>query len=98
MEHGSDETAFQVFMSSFWHADADLYLGSFENALNCFLQYADYDQRQEFLRELEDVGQSGFIGDITSPTAREFWGSLRDRALSKKEYMLALRALSAAGR
>jgi hypothetical protein len=94
MEHGSDKTAFQVFMSSFWNADGDLYLGSFENALNRFLQYADDDQRQEFLSELKEVGRSGFIGDIASPKAREFWGSLGDRALSKQEYMLALRTLS----
>jgi hypothetical protein len=49
MEHGSDKTAFQVFISSFWNAGGDLYLGSSENALNRFLHYADDDQRQEFL-------------------------------------------------
>jgi hypothetical protein len=98
MEYGSDKTAFQVFMSLFWNADADLYLGSFENALSRFLQYADYDQKHQFLSELEEVGRSGFIGDITSPRAREFWSSLGDRSLSKQEYMLALQTLSRSAR
>ena len=94
MEHGSDKTPFQVFMSSFWNEAADLYLDNFEKALNRFLQYADQEQRQEFLRELEEVGRKGLIGDITSPEGSKYWGSLGDRALSKQEYMLALRTLA----
>ena len=91
MEHESDKTPFQVFMSSFWNEAGDLYLGSFENALDRFLQYADQEQRQEFLRELEEVGRSGLIGDVSSAIASKFWGSLGGRALGKQEYMLALR-------
>ena len=94
MEHGSDKTPFQVFMSSFWSEAGDLYLGTFENAVHRFLQYADKEQRQEFLRELEEVGRKGFVGNTTSPDAAAYWGSLGDRALSKQEYMLALRILS----
>ena len=96
MEHGSDKTPFQVFMSSFWNEAGDLYLGNFENALHRFLQYADKEQRQEFLSELEAVGRKGLVGDITSPDAVAYWGSLGDRALSKQEYMLALRILTGA--
>ena len=94
MEHGSDKTAFQVFMSSFWNEAGDLYFGSFENALDRFLQYADQEQRQEFLCELEEVGRSGLIGDISSPKGREYWSSLGHRALSKQDYMLALKTLA----
>jgi hypothetical protein len=97
MEHGSDKTPFQVFMSSFWNEAGDLYLGSFETALNRFLQYADQDQRKEFIRELEEVGRSGLVGDMTTPRGREYWSSLGDRALSKQEYMLALRMLASSG-
>lgn len=98
MEHGSDKTAFQVFMSSFWNEAGDLYLGDFENALHLFLQYADTEQRQEFLSELEEAGRKGLIGDITSPEAADYWGSLGGRALGKQEYMLALRILSGSAR
>jgi hypothetical protein len=98
MEHGSDKTPFQVFMSSFWNEAADLYLGSFENALARFLQYADREQRQEFLRELQDVGRKGLVGDITSPEGSAYWDSLGGRALGKQEYMLALRALASSSR
>jgi hypothetical protein len=98
MEHGSDKTPFQVFMSSFWNEAGDLYFGSFESALNRFLQYADQEQRQEFLRELEEVGRSGLIGDITSPRGSKFWSSLGDRALSKQEYMVALRTVAGVSR
>ena len=94
MEHGSDKTPFQVFMSSFWNEAGDLYLGNFENALNLFLQYADREQRQDFLRELQEVGRKGLVGDITSPEARKYWESLGSRALGKAEYMRALRALA----
>ena len=97
MEHGSDKTPFQVFMSSFWNEAGDLYLGNFEKALNLFLQYADQEQRLEFVRELEEVGRSGLVGDLTSPKGREFWSSLGGRALSKQEYMLALRTLASSG-
>jgi hypothetical protein len=94
MEYGSDKTPFQVFMSSFWNESGDLYLGDFEKALHRFLQHADKEQRREFLRELEEVGRNGLIGDIRSPEAADYWSSLGDRALSKQEYMLALRVLS----
>jgi hypothetical protein len=97
MEHGSDKTPFQVFMSSFWNEAGDLYLGSFENALNRFLSYADQEQRREFVRELEEVGRRGLVGDITTPNGRKYWSSLGGRALSKQEYMLALRTLASAG-
>ena len=97
MEHGSDKSPFQVFMSSFWNEAGDLYLGNFEKALNLFLQYADHEQRQEFGRELEQIGRSGLIGDVTSPKGREFWSSLGSRVLSKQEYMLALRTLARSG-
>jgi len=98
MEHGSDKTPFEVFMSSFWNEAGDLYLGSFENALNRFLQYADQEQRQEFLRELEEVGRSGLVGDATSLKGLKFWGALGDRTLSKQKYMLALRTLAGSSR
>jgi hypothetical protein len=94
MEHGCDKTPFRVFMSSFWNEAGDLYLDDFEKALNRFLQYTDQEQRQEFLRELEQIGRKGLIGDISSPEARDYWGSLGDRALNKQEYMLALRTLA----
>ena len=98
MEHGSDKTPFQVFISSFWNEAGDLYLGNFEKALNLFLSYADQEQRREFLRELEEVGRRGLVGDITSPEGRKYWTSLGGRALGKQEYMLALRALAGSSR
>lgn len=98
MEHGSDKTAFQVFMSSFWNEAGDLYLGDFESALNRFLEYADHEQRQEFVQELEEVGRSGLVGDINTSKGREYWSSLGGRALSKQDYMLALRTLASSGR
>ena len=98
MEHGSDKTPFQVFMSSFWNEAGDIYLGDFENALHLFLRYADPEQRRAFLTELEDVGRKGLVGDITSPDAADYWDSLGGRALGKQEYMLALRILSGSAR
>lgn len=98
MAHGSDKTPFQVFMSSFWNEAGDLYLETFENALHRFLQYADKEQRREFLSELEEVGRKGLVGDITSPDAAAYWSSLGGRALSKQEYMLALGILSGSNR
>ena len=97
MEHGSDKTPFQVFMSSFWNAEGDLYVGSFENALNRFLRYADQEQRQEFVRELVEVGRCGLVGDLTTPEGCEYWNSLGGRVLSKQEYMLALRMVTTTG-
>ena len=97
MEYGSDKTPFQVFMSSFWNEAGDLYLGRFENALSRFLQYAHQEQRQEFLRELEEVERSGLIGDITSSKGSKYWNALGGRALSRQDYMVALRTLAGSG-
>jgi len=98
MEHGSDKSPFQVFMTSFWNEAGDLYSGRFEKALEHFLQIADAEQRQDFVRELEEVGRSGLVGDIESVRGREYWGALGGRALDKQEYMLALRMLASSGK
>ena len=90
MSEASRITPFQRFMSEYWTETGDLYLGSFERALDLFWSHSTESERDHFLVELEEVGQSGLIGDVDTLAGASFWDALGGRALTKREYMTAL--------
>lgn len=82
------------FLSEYWNESGDIYLNSFEEALELFRKSMSGKEEAVFLEELHRLASSGLLGDVDSSEGFKFWDSLGGRALTEQEYRSAVKALT----